>query len=176
MKEAIVKKIAFLLAISLLIFAGCQSPSSAAAPSVDDTNASFDAVGTAIGSVMSTTPTQQTSGNVMTMTYTGTNAVAVMSLDLVTGAFSENVTLTNCVSSPYTISGTVSASGTINLTTYQQLSIHMTGSLTLSGGPITTLTCDFTGTYNAGTSQMDLTGTITANGHVFDVSELNINM
>lgn len=76
--------------------------------------------------------------------------------------------------SGYTINGTVNVSESLSMTsTTETITMTITGTLNLSGGSISTLVYDMTMTMDMSSTAPTFSGTITANGHPFDVSTLS---
>lgn len=159
-------KLSVLVLIALFLFAGCDW---LFGPSKEDVAAAFAALSRGITAANTGTPT--ISGNTMTFPGTGGASLAMTlimdaSFNLLDGS-KMDVTFSNWndTTSGYTING----SFTITLTGTQTAMVqNCTGSITLSGGTITTLAMN----YSANTATQAVTGTITANGHDFNVADL----
>jgi hypothetical protein len=173
-----VKKLAVLIALGVLVLAGCSSTSG---PSASDVSTAFNAVSDAMTEVMSLPiPAGQPTGgpNDFVLTLTDANAISVTYYNDPAWTYTQTVTFTGYTISTYTITGTLNFTGNLNSVSHDPTDFHMTvtGEMTVTGAPVSKLTCDINAVYNGGTGKFDITGTVTADGETFDVADLTVHV
>jgi len=134
--------------VTLLVLSGC----SLFAPSTEELTVAFQDLASGMSKAKTNALTNPSA----------TDAVYALSF-ATTGTYTSTYKFTNYAGSVYTLNGTVT--GTFTSLTGP---VTMSGSLTLTGGAISTLVLDYTSSGDA------LSGTMTANGFVYDASTLKL--
>ena len=176
-----------LVVVATLAVMGCTG-AGGTPPSSADAAKAFAAMGSAVGAAPQ--PDSVTySGNTYTQTVSGAHGGTILVSyssfgDFNTGAASMTGTLTfTNLYEPvtgYTFNGTVGISEATDraLTSFPlTITFGMTCNLTLTGGPISTLSCNFAESMTFypdkyTLSALTISGTLTANGSTFDITKL----
>jgi hypothetical protein len=182
-----VKRLGLALVVALtLAVLGCTG-AGGTPPSSADAARALGAMGTAVGAAPAGESANYGTGNTCNEILVGANGTIQVSYtkvgDFTTGPASMTGTMTfidlHDPMTGYTFNGTVGISeATTNaLTSYPlTLTIGMTCNLTLTGGPVSTLSCNISESVTFSDSVTPptfmISGTLTANGYTFDVTKL----
>jgi hypothetical protein len=169
------------LGVTALVLMGCPS-GGAAAPSTADVSKAFSAMNTAQSYAPADSQSYYGAGTYSFGPLSGPNGGSVAITYTVsdptqsTWTATGTLTFTNWVdtSTGYTINGTVSVSETITgpQSTANAIDATITCNLTLSGGTISTLSCNIHESITFTPLSVTLSGNVTANGFQYDVTKL----